>query len=85
MPVYDYKCPNCNTQFEKNVKMSDYQSDQPCPECSTASSRFVVGAPSLGDPVRLGLKKPDQGFRDILRSIDARTAGSTLKNNSSYI
>ncbi len=83
--MYDYKCPSCDRQFEKNVKMSEYQSPQPCPDCSTESHRFVVGAPSLGDPVRLGLIKPSNGFRDLLRNIDQKTPGSILKNNSSYI
>lgn len=29
----------------------------------------IVSAPSLGDPIRLGLKKPDNGFRDRLKEI----------------
>lgn len=29
----------------------------------------IVSAPSLGDPIRLGLKKPDDGFRDRLKEI----------------
>ena len=27
---------------------------------------ILLGAPSLGDPVRLGLRKPDAGFREVL-------------------
>lgn len=85
MPIYDYKCPSCENEFEKNVKMSQYQDPQECPKCQTMSERFVNGAPTLGDPVRLGLKKPDEGFKDVLRRIHERTPGSQLKNNSSYI
>lgn len=85
MPIYDYKCPACEHVFEKTVKMSNYLDAQDCPECNTKSDRTVVGAPGLGDPMRLGLQKPPEVFRDLLRSIDSRTAGSQLKNNSSYI
>lgn len=85
MPIYDYKCPSCSTEFEKTVKMANYQDAQDCPQCSTPSGRFVNGAPGIGDPMRLGLMKPPEVFRDLLRRMDARTPGSTLKSNSSYI
>lgn len=29
----------------------------------------LISAPALGDSIRLGLKKPDNGFRDRLREI----------------
>lgn len=29
----------------------------------------LISAPSIGDSIRLGLKKPDNGFRDRLREI----------------
>lgn len=39
----------------------------------------------LGDSVRLRIRRPDEGFKDVLRKIHDSTPGSTLKNNSSYI
>lgn len=85
MPIYDYKCPQCEHQFEKSVRMSNYLDQQDCPECNTKSDRFVVGAPGIGDPMRLGLKKPPDAFRSLLHHIHEKTPGSQLKNNSSYI
>jgi putative FmdB family regulatory protein len=85
MPIYDYKCPECDSEFEKNVKMVNYQDPQDCPHCSTPSMRFVKGAPGIGDPMRLGIMKPPEAFRDVLRNIHDRTPGSQLKSNSSYI
>lgn len=85
MPMYDYKCPSCETEFEKTVKLANYQDPQDCPNCNTASPRMVKGAPALGDPVRLGLVKPSDAFRDRLRQIHETTPGSQLKYNSSYI
>lgn len=86
MPIYDYKCKDCNHHFDKMVSMSNHKKEQLCPICSGISERTVGAyAPSIGDPIRLGLKKPSDGFRDLLRNIDAKTPGSILKNNSSYI
>lgn len=87
MPTYDFKCTNeeCNHQFERRVSYDD-KDKQTCPECSTAAQQiWSQQAPGLGDPVRLGLMKPSDGFRDVLRNIHERTPGSQLKNNSSYI
>lgn len=85
MPIYDYKCPACDHVFEKTVKMANYLEPQDCPECNTKSERTVVGAPGLGDPMRLGLQRPPEAFKDVLRRIHERTPGSQLKSNSSYI
>lgn len=85
MPIYDYKCSACSTEFEKTVKMVNYKDDQECPSCSTMASRFVKGAPGIGDPMRLGITKPTEGWRSVLQKIHERTPGSTLKSNSSYI
>ncbi len=30
---------------------------------------FIVGAPAIGDSIRLGLRKPDAAFRDRLKEI----------------
>jgi hypothetical protein len=32
-------------------------------------TQLIVGAPSIGDPVRLGRVKPDAGFRDVLKNV----------------
>lgn len=59
---------------------------EPCPECGKIKvEKIMTGAPALGDPIRLGLKRPDDGFKDVLRKIHDSTPGSVLKNNSSHI
>jgi putative FmdB family regulatory protein len=84
--VYDYKCLSCDEIFEKNVKIAQMNEMQECPYCGEShSEKFIGGAPALGDPVRLGLKKPPDVFRDRLREIHKTSPGSILSNNSSYI
>tara|TARA_B100000700_G_scaffold85912_1_gene96560 strand:- start:244 stop:534 length:291 start_codon:yes stop_codon:yes gene_type:complete len=46
MPIYDYKCSNCEHQIEVIQKIQD----EPmivCPECSKRSLKKLVSAPSF--------------------------------------
>lgn len=86
MPVYDYSCNACEEVYEKNVKIAQMNDPQECPYCgSLASKKFIGGAPALGDPVRLGIRRIDNGFKETLQRIDSLTPGSTLKDNSRYL
>lgn len=31
--------------------------------------QIIKTAPSIGDSIRLGIRKPDDGFRDVLRNV----------------
>ncbi len=45
----------------------------------------IVSAPSLGDSIRLGLKKPDNGFRDRLKEIKkAHSKGFTRSTINTF-
>ena len=46
MPIYDYKCSNCEHQFELIQKFSD-QPAEICPQCSQKSVQKLVSAPSF--------------------------------------
>lgn len=86
MPLYDYSCNDCEHIFEKTVKIAHMNDKQECPSCgSMDTTKFIGGAPALGDPVRLGIRRPDDTFKNVLKNIHHRSPGSTLKDNSSYI
>ncbi len=38
----------------------------------------ITQAPPIGDPIRLGLKKPDAGFRDVLKNIKSHHKRSKI-------
>lgn len=40
----------------------------------------VIGAPAIGDSVRLGLKKPDNAFRDHLKEIKKKHSRGFTKS-----
>lgn len=65
-PTYLFR--NINTGEEQELFMSitergKYLEDNP------DITQLVHGAPSIGDSIRLGLRKPDDGFRDRLKEI----------------
>lgn len=41
MPTYDYKCPVCDTAFEKIVSKPDPSISQACPKCGAESPSFI--------------------------------------------
>ena len=88
MPVYEYICNACSETFEKILMISNRKSPEkePCPKCGEIKvSQGHLTAPTLGDPVRLGLIKPDNGFKEVLQRIHEKTPGSELRDNSNII
>lgn len=66
MPLYSMKNLETHEEFEVNMKYSElgqYLIDNP--QLQQVFTKF----PSLGDSVRMGIRKPDDGFRDVLRNV----------------
>ena len=87
MPLYDYRCEACDVVFESSRRIAEMLApeSEPCPSCGELKvKRAIITAPGLADPVRLGLQKPDSGFREVLHKIHEKMPGSRLKDNSTY-
>ena len=68
MPTYDFKDKETGEIIERVMKISDretflYENPQ--------YESILLSAPSIGDPVRLGIRKPDAGFREVLQKAKA--------------
>jgi hypothetical protein len=66
MPIYSIMNKDTSQVFEVNMKFADlehYLNENP--NLVQVFNKF----PGLGDPVRLGLRKPDDGFRDTLKTV----------------
>lgn len=66
MPNYTFRNNESNEVFDISMSISErdkYVQNNP------HLTQLITGAPSIGDPHRLGLKKPDDGFRDVLRNV----------------
>ena len=63
MPTYNFINKDPGEITEKCFSLSlreEYLKDNPQLES------ILLGAPSIGDPIRLGIRKPDNGFREVL-------------------
>ncbi len=78
MPTYSFKNKETGEIFDKFMSIAareDYLKENPNLET------FIGGAPAMVDPVRLGLRKVPDGFREVLNKVHERMPGSTLKDN----
>jgi hypothetical protein len=81
-PSYSFK--NLNTGEEWTDIMSMSAREQFLNE-NPHIQQQIVAAPALGDSIRLGLKKPDNGFRDRLREIKkAHSRGITRSTVNTF-
>ncbi len=63
MPTYNFRNRETGEITEKFFSLTlreEYLKDNPQLES------IILGAPSIGDPIRLGIRKPDDGFREVL-------------------
>jgi len=84
MPFYDYKCNSCENTYPKRSCIAERNDKKICPSCSSDDSQLILlGSPSIGDPVRLGVRKVDDGFREVLSKVHEKTYGSNLNTKLS--
>jgi hypothetical protein len=77
MPTYLFR--NKETQEDTEIilrisELDDYKNNNPQLE------QLISGAPGLSDPARLGLVKPAQGFRDLLKHMKSKHRRSTIND-----
>ena len=80
MPLYDYECKKCGNFFEEFLRMDDHSvpTKKPCSECGAKKVTQVILGMNIGDPVRLGIKKPSSEFNEVLTRINERVPRSNL-------
>lgn len=82
MPTYAFRDKETGEVTEKFMSISareEYLKQNPQLES------MVNGAPMICDPVRVGARKMDTGFKEVLQKIHSRAPGSTLNQGSSQI
>lgn len=65
MPTYSFRNKETGEETEEIMSISSLDKFIK----NNSHLEFVVGAPAIGDSIRLGLKKPDAAFRDRLKEI----------------
>lgn len=72
MPTYDFRNKDTGeitTRIMKIAEKEQYLADNPHLES------YIGTAPAMGDPVRMGVRKIDGGFKEVLQKISERTPG----------
>ena len=82
MPMYDYSCQDCEHKFEQMERIDNRLNPEskPCPKCGKMNVKFQIGCPAVGDPVRMGIKKPDAGFKEIMSKVKEKHKINQLKD-----
>ncbi len=66
MPIYSAMNRDTDEVFEVNMKFTEFEQYL---NDNTNITQVFTKFPALGDSVRLGMRKPDDGFRDVLRNV----------------
>lgn len=72
MPTYTFKDNESGEIFDKTMKMSEKDIFL---EQNSNLEIYIGQAPSVGDAVRLGVRKIDNGFREVLQKVAEKTPG----------
>jgi len=85
MPLYDYRCSTCDNSFTRisNISTRDDPENESCEKCEQKTIKRQIGAPALGDSVRLGLRTHDDGFREVLSKIAEKVPKSNMRDKLS--
>ena len=82
MATYVFKVIETGEVIERFMKMSEYDNFM---KANPQLERYYNTVPNICDPVRIGVRKMDNGFKEVLESIHRRTPGSTLNESSSQL
>lgn len=88
MPLYEYQCKTCLAVTEQSQTMANMHvpEGEPCAECGALTvEKVMLTAPSIGDPVRLGIRRPSGALKEVLQKVHESTPGSRLNSTSSHI
>ena len=85
MPTYDYRCEKCGNEFEEILKIADRNvpTESSCTQnidvqqtehmtfaqACGGEIKMKTVAPGIGDPLKMGIKKPDGRYVEKLKEI----------------
>jgi hypothetical protein len=81
MPTYVFRNKETGEVFEQVMKIAELDSFRD----SNPHLETIIHAPAFCDPVRVGARKMDTGFKEVLQRIHEKTPGSQLDKSSSQL
>ena len=81
MPTYVFRNKETGEQFEKLMKIAELGTF--CAE--NPQLETIIQSPMICDPVRVGARKMDSGFKEVLQKINERNPHNDLSKTSSQL
>ena len=78
MPIYTFLDTKTNEEFEESMSIAEKEIFL---KKNKHINQLIVKSPGLADPTRVGIKKPDSGFRDLLKEIKKNNSKGLTKSN----
>ena len=75
MPIYSFVDDTDGREWTEEMSMAEREVFL---EGNPKVRQLILKAPMYGDPVRMGVKKPDPGFIDRLKHIKRSNPGSIM-------
>ncbi len=82
MPLYDYKCTACEHVWDdfQTVANRNKPTKKPCPKCGKKKVIKLDAAIQVIDPVRLGVTRPDHGFKEVISKVKKAHPRNTMRD-----
>jgi len=81
MPTYTFRDINTGNVTEHVMRISELDSFRE----QNPNLEKLIDAPMICDPVRVGARKMDTGFKEVLQRIHEKTPGSELNKSSTQL
>jgi len=77
MPIYTFKNLNTGDEFTTVMSMTEREEYL---KANPDIQQQLIAAPAIGDSIKLGLRKPPDSFRDVLREIKKKNSRGLTKS-----
>ena len=81
MPIYRFRNTETGEETEKMMKIAELDTFR----AENPHLQTIITAPMICDPVRVGARKMDTGFKEVLQRVHEKTPGSELNKLSSQL
>ena len=81
---YDYKCRECEHEWDRYLPMDDRKipESEPCPSCGAEGSVYqVIGCPGFISDSKSTLTRAGSGWQDVLKGIKKASGKSNTIND----
>jgi putative FmdB family regulatory protein len=82
MPLYEYQCSACKHLWDDiyTIAKRNQPTKKPCPNCGKKKVVKSDASIQIIDAVRLGITRPDHGFKDVISKIKKAHPRNTMRD-----